>query len=411
MEKKNVCILGGSGGVAQSALLLLQNHRRFLGDLFLLDENDSVTANPYLDHTALRYTFIKQKLKYPQATDYIKQFIGDHRISVVIDLSYLDTLPTLTCVNDAGCSYINTSMNHTKLTAAEMLIELFERRVHFRNAAHVLISGMNPGVVNAWTGHAIRKHGKPLDLTLFEFDSSEPKGDWQPVVTWSAQEFVVEAIENRSGTMAGRNKIQWLLPNGISHQLPMKNILSPIVHLDSYPSGATILHEECVTLAHTYDIPTRFIYSLHPRTMEQLSHQDFNGRKQGTLQLARGDNTSIPLKGSDTIGILLTYRDKQVYYHNSLANESCTGTNATYVQVAVGLLAGLFTTLYDNLSPGLYFPEDLIESTYLPFILSNLHTEEHIVGDGQILSSSVLQHTRSVSPVLENIPLHLPISL
>jgi hypothetical protein len=68
-----------------------------------------------------------------------------------------------------------------------------------------------------------------------------------------------------------------------------------------------------------------------------MEHLDRLWRERGRVEindLELGDNTFVPLTGSDTIGVCLDYPDKRVYYLHSLANSAVTGTNATCAQVA-----------------------------------------------------------------------------
>ena len=68
----------------------------------------------------------------------------------------------------------------------------------------------------------------------------------------------------------GKDKIKWLYPNALSHQVEMKSILSPILKLEKYPKGCLVLHEENITISHKYNIPSKFIYAVHPQTLQAL---------------------------------------------------------------------------------------------------------------------------------------------
>lgn len=91
-----------------------------------------------------------------------------------------------------------------------------------------------------------------------------------------------------------------------------------------------------------------------------------------------GDNTTVPLEGSDTIGVCLEYPGRRVYYLNSLANRAVVGTNATCTQVAVGVYAALITLLHEDLAPRVYFATDLYDTVYPHVLFSNLRVEHSV---------------------------------
>src|SRR5690606_20707589 len=125
-------------------------------------------------------------------------------------------------------------------------------------------------------------------------------------------------------------------------------------------------------------------------------------RERGTVRIGDlevGDNTSIPLTGSDTIGVCLQYPRRRVYYLHSLANESVVGTNATCAQVAVGVWAGLTTLLTEKLKRRVYFASDLYDTIYPHVLFSNQRVEHFVCGlrDGRW---TVLKHTPKLHPRL-----------
>jgi len=70
-------------------------------------------------------------------------------------------------------------------------------------------------------------------------------------------------------------------------------------------------------------------------------------------------DTSIPLAGSDTIGVCLRYADQRVYYVHSLANREGTSTNATCAQVAMGADAAMHALFAERLASRFYFASAL----------------------------------------------------
>ena len=84
------------------------------------------------------------------------------------------------------------------------------------------------------------------------------------------------------------------------------------------------------------------------------------------------------LEGSDNIGVALDYKDKRVYYFNSVSNTSMIGTNATYFQVAIGVYAALFTLLFDKLKNGVHFVENLYHTHYKNYVFDNMDVREFV---------------------------------
>lgn len=82
--------------------------------------------------------------------------------------------------------------------------------------------------------------------------------------------------------------------------------------------------------------------------------------------------------GEDNIGLILDYKNRQIYYFNSISNSSIKNTNATLRQVIVGVYSALFTLLYDSLKSGVYFPEDLYRTFYKYCLFKNMDVQEFI---------------------------------
>ncbi|MBI2581622.1 hypothetical protein HYV87_00650, partial [Candidatus Woesearchaeota archaeon] len=107
-------------------------------------------------------------------------------------------------------------------------------------------------------------------------------------------------------------------------------------------------------------------------------------KKVSRKELQLADNLKTVLDGSDNIGVLLKYKNKKVYYFNSIANTSVVGTNATYTQVAVGVFAALFTLMFDQLKNGTYFVEELYDTHYKHYMFDNLRVQEFVFNGGKL---------------------------
>ncbi len=375
-------ILGASGGLANAVLHSLVHHRNLFNRLILLDKNKKVLRNPYLNHQNLKYGFIHKELRSERMKEY-QTLLKKHKINIVLDLTDALTIPLIITTNRAGIDYINTSINDDNKTSPELLSEIFSKRSAWKKARTILCSGMNPGNVNMWARHGIDKYGVPKEIIHFEYDTSMSR-KWKAMITWSIREFIQEDIHDPGGIVLGKDKIKWLYPNALSHQVEMKSILSPILKLEKYPKGCLVLHEENITISHKYNIPSKFIYAVHPQTLQALLRIYKKEKKVPKKELQLADNLKIGLDGSDNIGVLLKYKNKKVYYFNSIANTSVVGTNATYTQVAVGVFAALFTLMFDQLQNGTYFVEELYDTHYKQYMFDNLRVQEFVFNGNKL---------------------------
>ena len=383
----NLLILGASGHVAQAFLQRLAARRGDFGRVVLLDLDDSVLRNPYLDHELLDYEFVHRRLRFPDETMDYHRLLRQHGINVVLDVTDLDTQPVLTATDAAGVSYVNTALNESGRGIAEVVSDLHPTRTEQRRAPHILSSGMNPGVVDLWVWHGFQQYGAPLEIVHFEYDTSVPTTGWRPMITWSRKEFLTETVWEPTGQVVN-GALRMCSGNAVQHREDLRPIMQPLIELPEYPHGMLVLHEENVKLGAKLGASSRYVYAIHPRTMtylEQLLRQ--RGRVEiGDLEL--GDNTSIPLAGSDTIGVCLRYADRRVYYLNSLANSEVTGTNATCAQVAVGADAALHALFSERLAPRIYFASDLYDTVYSDVVFGALRVE-HLVFEK--LNGSLMQ--------------------
>lgn len=377
-KKPNLLVLGASGGVANAFLHHLPACRYLFNKLFLLDKNKKLLSDPYVNHECLNYKFIHYEIKLPEKESEYINILKKNKIDIVLDITDYESIPLVEATNKASVRYINTAMNAEKRYVSDLIFDIYPRKHQLNNASHILCSGMNPGVVNMWVRYGIEKFGVPKEVIHFEYDSSQEASGWHPMMTWSIHEFLVESIRDPSGYMLGRNNLKQLFPDALKHRTPMKQILSPIMHLNKYPHGLTVLHEENLTVAQKYDIPSKFIYAVNMKTMDYL--ENLYDKKHNVLRknLDRGDNTKKVLDGSDSIGVLLSYKDKDVYYFNRMPNGAFMGTNATFTQVIVGIFAALFTIMFDKLSPGIHFVEDLYDTNFKHYIFDNMRIQEFI---------------------------------
>lgn len=320
------------------------------------------------------------ELKLPDEKEAYHRVLSEHQVQIVLDITDGRTVPFLDATNEVGVSYINTGMNDDKVQVGSLVVDTYERKDQINKAPHILCSGMNPGVVNMWARYGVEKFGVPKEFIEFEYDTSKVATKWHPMMTWSIHEFLVECVLDPGGISLGRgrDKIKNLLPNALENRKNMRSILEPIMKLDEYPEGMMTPHEECDSLGQMYDVPAQYVYAINPRTMKELIRLY---EKNGTVtrdQLELGDNTNIILDGADSIGMILEYEDKRVYYFNTVPSVALIGTNATYTQVVIGIFSALCVLLFDSLELKAYFPEDLFHTRYRYFMFDNLRVQEFV---------------------------------
>ncbi|MFH1024376.1 MAG: saccharopine dehydrogenase NADP-binding domain-containing protein [Planctomycetota bacterium] len=378
-QRKNLLVLGASGSVARAFLRFLSGWRSEFRNLVLLDKNRRVLEDPFLDRKRLAYRFVRRHLDLPRDGNAFHRLLRKYRIDVIVDVTTHATMPMLAAADAAGVSYLNTSLNDEALGVTELVERLFPQPPRATRVPHILCSGMNPGAVNLWIRHGIERFGRPREITHFEYDTSVAAEGWRPLVTWSKHEFLTEIARNPTGLFDGR--VTTLAPdNALRHLVDLKPLLAPVLKLDEYPKGFLVLHEENLTMGRALGIPSKFLYAIHPRTMRFLVERfRRTGRiLEGDLEL--GDNLSIPLAGSDTVGVCLEYPRRRVYYMNRVDNTTIVGTNATCLQVATGIYAALFTLLLDRLPNRILSVGDLYESLYKNVLFNNMRVEEIVCG-------------------------------
>jgi len=372
--KPNLLILGASGNVARAFLRRLGGRRVHFGRLVLLDKSKQVLSDPVLEHHRLAYQFLHRRLRLPADQVAYRRLLREKQIHLVLDLSDMNTLPVFTATDEMGVSYLNTSLNDDQRGSAEITAVLHPTRERPRRAAHILCSGMNPGVVNIWVRDGVYRHGIPREIVHFEYDTSMATDGWRPLVTWSRREFLTESVWEPTGCVQDGKPVLFAT-NALQNRENMRDILRPVLPQRFYPRGMLVSHEENLTLGQTLGVSSKFIYAIHPKTMAYLCRKF---RRYGTVKesdLAIGDNTTIPLGGADSIGVYLEYPQHRVYYLHTTENHTVIGTNATCAQVAVGVYSALFTLLRNRLPPRIYFPEDLYETLYPHIVFCNMRVE------------------------------------
>jgi hypothetical protein len=380
IEKKNLLIIGASGGVAGALLKLLAPDRERFGAITLVDRCDRLLADPLLSPAALRAEFVQGAVDAVTAPADYRSLLTSRDIDIVIDLSVNETRPMLAETDAAGVCYLNTGIaNRIGEDFAGVVFDLIGRKTAGWKRPHILCAGMNPGIVNLWVQQGIQRHGLPLRITHFEYDDGRPRGAWRPVITWSRETFIDEITNDPAGFMEGRDRLRRLYPNPLKNRMPMDDILSPILPTAVYPRGFLLLHEENLTIAQRHDLPSRFLFANDMRTMDHLAAC----YDRGTLTLDAlflGDNRDLDVRGGALIGVRLEYEDRWVYRYNRTDHAAMPGSSGSCLQVAAGLRAALLVLAAedpkDRLTEGLFFCEDLCETSFPQRVEETLDSRE-----------------------------------
>ncbi|MFA4814613.1 MAG: hypothetical protein WC924_01730 [Candidatus Gracilibacteria bacterium] len=400
-QKKNLLILGASGAVAHTTLIYLKNHRHLLDKLILTDqrnfEGDSFESLKGLDATFIRLQISKETEKD------LLNLLKEEKIDVVLDLSDAPTERVAKVIFEYGkASYICCAFcTESFAPLGEALNEWTDEQKKRKKLGmpHILFTGMNPGAVDVWAAIGAKKFGKPLEMTEFEYDTSRfMKMHKEKMVTWCVAEFVIELVTDPAEIILGDHKIKSMYPNGLFYTEDLGPLFSPILKLEKYPQGCVVTHEECVTLGNRWDIPCRFIYTVNQETMNFIRKTyEAKGKLEDT-DLVLANNLKDELLGSDNIAVRLDYKDKAVYYFNSASNESLKECSGTDYQVTTGVFAALFTILNDDLKkPGIYYPEDLLDTTFAKFLTDNMMIQEFVFEKRKNGELRLLSHEPHIS--------------
>jgi hypothetical protein len=242
---------------------------------------------------------------------------------------------------------------------------------------------MNPGAVNLWVREGMERFGRPRSITHFEYDTAQSVEGWLPLITWSRETLLDEIINDAAGYMEGKDRVKLQYPNPLKNRMDMTGVLRPIMDLPAYPRGFLLLHEENITIAQEYDLPSRFFFAMDSKTMDYLESLYDRDGFVPVDALELGDNQNILLRGSVTIGVVMEYSDRSLYLYNRTGHERVAGSSGSCWQVAAGLYSALFTLITDPLAGHVYFPEDLYGTSFARRISENLPVQQRVV-DGRV---------------------------
>ncbi|MBE1444366.1 saccharopine dehydrogenase NADP-binding domain-containing protein [Paenibacillus sp. OAS669] len=406
-----ISILGSAGGVAKSILSILDKAYVTSDDpihsmirsskLHFIDkkQRDLNYYKQWIPHLHPSVTLHQLDL---QRGDMLRQHLIDTQTTIVIDVSWADTVDMLECCNELGISYINTALENTSVDENERLegFTLLERYLYFEkhrnrftNTKAIVCSGMNPGVVQ-WMALQLMEQApgeRPLACYIVEQDNSmylDPSLITPHTIysTWSPECFLDEAILNYP--MFVRDGMPLFIYDDVYALEFAVTLGSKKFH------GCLMPHEEVLTLGKAFDMETGFIYRVNELTTNAIrTHldqvDDIWNWNHKVLDPAVG-----ALEGEDLVGVLLVYKDKERYMYNVMDNKTIYAsykTNATYFQVACGIYGALAAMLLDNIPNGVHYVDELLLQTdtgygqYLSRYMNHFVTGENKETDGLLL--------------------------
>lgn len=409
----SITILGSSGGVAKAILSILDKSVQDKYDpinavienslIHLIDKKQVDKA--YFKHhfTNLKNQFVFHQFDLTENKKLIEH-LKKTNTTLVIDVSWADTVEMMQCCDQLGIDYVNTALENPYIDENEELFEgfgLLERLRHLEkhkdsisNSASIICSGMNPGVVQWMAIELLKKDPTkevPLACYIVEHDTSFYKDKKKAkkntiYTTWSPECFLDEAI--LSYPMFMSQKTPLFLYEKV-YDLEFKVTLG-----DKQFYGCLMPHEEVYTLGKLYNMESGFLYKINDHTTELIHSNMDDLDKLWDFEMKVLDPIDEVLEGEDLCGVLLVYKDREMYMYNVLKNKDIFSkfqTNATYFQVACGVYASLAVLLLDDIENGAYYVDELLVNTnnhfgdYVMYYMPDFVIGENNKTDGLLL--------------------------
>lgn len=342
--KKGLIVLGASGGVSSAFLLLLKKYRENFSDIILIDINDNIVNSEFISLEEEEMIFLKHDIggSKESVSSIFSDLKSKHDCDIVLDLTDLDTEPLLAAADENRLNYLNCSLNSDISSMLEYLNSFHKFSQKYNHKSHVLTLGMNPGIVNHFLIEGVLKYGVPNEYIEVEYETGVPdKTPEKPFITWSKKQFLMESVWDPTGYCDQGGFYKELDTPAVANIEDMTDYWSPILKLDKYPRGMVVPHDEIISMSNILEIPGKFVYAIHPNSLDALEDKYKKGEKITEDDMIFLDNVSQKLSGSDLIGVWLNYDDKRVLYYSEVHHKDIVGTNATLHMVAIGVLAGL----------------------------------------------------------------------
>ncbi|HSQ90467.1 S-adenosylmethionine decarboxylase related protein [Romboutsia sp.] len=413
----SLSILGSSGGVAKAFLSILNKATEDINDpihkfistcnVHLIDikQKDITYFQELFPNLATKISLYEFDLN--DTNKFIKH-LKNTKTTIVVDISWADTIETLNCCNKLGVVYINSAFENTYIDETEEFegfglskrYEFFEaRRDEFTNTTSIIGSGMNPGVVQWMALKVINSVSdkQPKACYIVESDNSfyidESLAQKDTIyTTWSPECFLDEAILSYPLFMKQRNQL--FLYKEV-YSLEFKVTLG---EKEFY--GCLMPHEEVLSLGSLYDMECGFIYKVNDHTTKIIRDNIDNLDDLWDAPMKVLDPSEYPLKGEDLVGVLLVYDDEEIYMYNVLSNKEVFDkykVSATYFQVACGLYGAISTILLDNIPRGIYYVDELLlntDSNYGEYL--SYHMKDFVIGKNKVSEGLLLDRIKYI---------------
>lgn len=379
-----VLVLGHRGGVGRAFVHLLACRPEGRALAARIDPLLLLDAEPAYGREVLPPRLTNARELPPDritSAEHVAFWLERCEVDQVIDLAGVCTLDCIRVCEAFGVDLLTAGVQEWPghpASLAELMAGLLDSaRGAMPNTSCLIGAGMNPGVVNALALCAIdrlaRRAGverRALEqdvhaLLVTENDTTrERDGDGDTsafAVTWSPTHALEELLATQALVMrGGRIADAGHAPRAARYRARCK---------DAAVDGLIVPHEEVVTLGTRLPhAEVAFLYRLPPAARQALSaHPGRTQVEHWTTRKLYPPYTRA-LDGSDCVGVLLCTRshgELWLGFDTDVETGLAHGTNATQLQVAVGVLAG-----WQQLGSvsGIHFVEDLDVRAYCTLV-------------------------------------------
>jgi hypothetical protein len=364
-------VIGCHGGVGSAVLALLQHSgpgRRLREQIEILLLDRDAPRHP----VPLAEAVLLSPASIDSAGD-LARLLREHRITQVIDLSSIDTVDCTRVCDEFGADFLCTSVEEwsgpSSIATDEAIARLLPPlRPALQRQSHLVGSGANPGIVNALVFSAIDEFARRMGLAataealhldailITEEDTTvatdEAASSDVFAMTWSPVHCLEELFEPRAfAARAGRVV-------GLGHPPTARWYEARCG--DHLITGMSVPHEEIATLGRRLpSLEVGFIYRIPDSARRALAgHPERTNAAAWPIRRLYPPWT-VGLTGSDRVGVLLCSRrfgELWMGFDTDVTMGLASGTNATQLQVAAGVLSG-WSQLGRH--KGIHFVEDL----------------------------------------------------
>lgn len=412
-----ITLLGSSGGVAKAVLSIFNKAFQDREDplhqiiqaatfhLIDLKQKDISYFENIIPFLMNRVTFYEMNLNN---LDAFKNHLVDTNSVLVVDVSRADSVEMLRCCNELEIKYVNTALESELVDEDESVkngfplkerLRIFEENKRkFKNTSAIIGSGMNPGIVQ-WMALDLMNQfptEKPQACYIVEHDNSfyeDPSIAQKDTIytTWSPVCFLEEAVT--SFPMFVKQDIPIFLYDNV-YSVEFKVTLG---EKEFY--GCLMPHEEVFIIGKLFNLESGFLYRVNEHTTNLIRENLKNVEYIMDFDKKLLDPSTAPLEGEDLVGVLLVYEDKERYVYNVMNNKDAYanyGTNATYLQVACGVYAGIASLFLDSFAKGAYFVDELLLETNSKYgAYLKYHMPHFIYGENEKSDGLLLQRMKS----------------